>query len=280
MIGVFDSGSGGLTVGRALTRRLPHLPFVYLGDHAHAPYGVKSAQDVLALTIQNVERLFAQGCALVLLACNTASAVALRRLQQEWLPGAYPDRRVLGVLVPLVEAITEVPWHVKAPVATPGRLPKTVGIFATASTVASNAYPFEIGLRAHDIKVVQQSCAGLVDLIEDGADKDDIQRLVTSCVEKLLAQLDGGAPDAVVLGCTHYPLVADAFAAALPQGIDVLAQPEIVAESFADYLARRPRFASDKSSATRFLTTGDPTKVNQTASRFFGAEISFEGLEE
>lgn len=279
MIGVFDSGSGGLTVGRALIRRLPHQPFVYLGDHANAPYGVKPADDVLALTIKNVTRLFAHGCTLVLLACNTASAAALRRLQQDWLPDTYPDHRVLGVLVPLVEAVTEVPWHIKAPVATPGRLPKTVGIFATASTVASNAYPFEIGLRTHDINVVQQACDGLVDLIEDGADHEDIQALVTSCVKNLLAQLDGAAPDAVVLGCTHYPLVADAFAAALPPGIDILQQPEIVAESFADYLARHPRFAQGKDGAVRFLTTGDPTKVNRQASRFFGSEISFEKIE-
>jgi len=279
VIGVFDSGSGGLTVANALIRRLPHQPFIYLGDHVNAPFGVKPAEDVFTLTIKNVERLFAKGCKLVLLACNTASAAALRRLQKDWLPSAYPDHRVLGVSVPLVEAITEVPWHIKAPVATPGRLPKTVGIFATASTVASNAYPFEIGLRAPDIKVVQQVCDGLVDLIEDGAHARNIQNLVTQCVEKLMAQSES-IPDAVVLGCTHYPLVADAFKVALPQSIDILQQPEIVAESFADYLKRHPRFAQEKDGAIRFLTTGDPTKVNRTASRFFGAEITFEELQE
>ncbi|MEE9208969.1 MAG: glutamate racemase, partial [Kiloniellales bacterium] len=148
MIGVFDSGHGGLTVLGALVARLPERGFIYLGDHGHAPYGERSPAEIAELTVANVERLFAEGCRLVLLACNTAAAIALRRLQQEWLPGAYPGRRVLGVFVPMVEAVTAVPWKLQEPPAGARREPALVGVFATRRTVESGAYAREIGLRA------------------------------------------------------------------------------------------------------------------------------------
>ncbi len=158
MIGVFDSGSGGLTVLRALVTRLPEQRFVYLGDHAHAPYGDRDPEEIYELTRLNVERLFGLGCSLVILACNTAAAVALRRLQQTWLQQHYPQQRVLGVLVPVVEAVTRVPWQTKEPTAESERAASRVAIFATARTVESGAYPREIVCRAPAISVLQQAC--------------------------------------------------------------------------------------------------------------------------
>ena len=140
MIGVFDSGSGGLTILRDLVATLPGRHFTYLGDHANAPYGDRPAEEICRLTVEGVERLFRADCRLVLLACNTASAVALRRLQQHWLPTAAPDRRVLGVLAPMVEAITRVPWQVQAPPSGRPTTPATIGIFATRSTVATGEW--------------------------------------------------------------------------------------------------------------------------------------------
>ena len=276
MIGVFDSGSGGLTVLRELVARLPDRPFTYLGDHANAPYGERSSEDVYRLTVASVERLFAEDCRLVLLACNTASAVALRRLQQHWLPGAAPDRRVLGVLVPMVEAITRVPWQVHAPPSGNPTPPATVGVFATRRTVDTGAYPYEIGRRAPSVQVVQQACPALVGEIEAGADDAAIQTLIDGYAARLLARAPDGRLDSVVLGCTHYPLVADAFARALPVGLPILQQPRIVADSLAAYLARHPEFddRARSGAAVRLLTTRPGASVDSVASRFFGRTVS------
>ena len=287
MIGVFDSGNGGLTVLRALVARLPERVFLYLGDHRHAPYGEREDAEIIDLTRASVTRLFDRGCRLVLLACNTAAAVALRRLQQDWLPDAYPERRVLGVFVPMVEAVTEVPWHLEAP---PGEMrpggtprepppePATVGVFATRRTVASGAYPREIAKRAPQIRVVQQACPGLVGLIEAGAGTADLEAAIAGHVGDFMARLGGAAPDSVILGCTHYPLVAGAFAAALPEGVRLHSQPELVADSLAGYLARHPEFdlPTGPRRTTRFLTTGDPAAIAVLTKRFFGAALQFQ----
>jgi glutamate racemase len=278
MIGVFDSGHGGLTVLEALIARLPERSFLYLGDHGHAPYGERGVEEIHDLTLANVERLFHEGCRLVLLACNTAAAVALRRLQQEWLPGAHPERRVLGVFVPMVEAVTEVPWQVQeAPPGAP-REPAVVGVFATRRTVASGAYAREIALRAPAIRVVQQACPGLVARIEAGAAPEVLAAAIAGHVAALMDRLDGRAPDSVILGCTHYPLVARAFAAALPAGVPVHSQPALVAESLAAYLARHPEFDAPAGprQPTRFLTTGDPETAGTLAARFFGTPPIFQ----
>ncbi len=280
MIGVFDSGHGGLTILRALVGRLPERHFLYLGDHAQAPYGDRTPEEIYALTIDNVGRLFAHGCALVLLACNTAAAVALRRLQQDWQPNAFPDRRVLGVLVPTVEAVTKVPWHIKAPPPGPPREAATVAIFATRPTVDSGAYPLEIGFRAPAVRVVQQACPNLVSAIESAAPEAQVCEMVAGYVACMRDANEGAAPDSAILGCTHYPLVARAFAQALPQSVRILGQPEIVADSFADYLDRHPEFAPPPAdtapdTAIVFLTTGDPTLASALGSRFFGQEIVF-----
>lgn len=279
MIGVFDSGHGGLTVLRALVDAAPGRPFVYLGDHAHAPYGRRSDEEIYALTVRGVERLFEQGCRLVVLACNTASAVALRRMQQTWLHRAYPGRNVLGVLVPMVEAITRVPWMSGTPSADRLPEPRTVGVFATAATVASGSFPREIGKRAPDVTVVQQACPDLVPLIEEGAPDDALRPAVRRYVADLVGQLRGERLDSVVLGCTHYPLVARLFTEALPAGVEVLCQPTLVARSLDHYLERHPEYAPAQGvrpAGRRFLTTGDAGRVSELAGRFFGHPTPFD----
>lgn len=280
MIGVFDSGHGGLTVLRALAERLPERGFVYLGDHANAPYGERDAEDVYNLTIQNIERLFRMDCRLVILACNTAAAVALRRLQRTWLDEVWPGRRVLGVLVPVVEAIVRQPWHVEKPNTGPDAPSETVAVFATRRTVETRAYVGEILKRAPDVLIVQQACPGLVDAIEAGAPRDEVHGLVTGFVAELLKGMQGVLPDVAVLGCTHYGLVAKAFRDALPPGTALMHQPDLVAESLVDYLARHAEFPADPKEAGRleFLTTGDPAHVGRVAARFYGAAAAFRAL--
>ncbi|HEM46030.1 MAG TPA: glutamate racemase [Alphaproteobacteria bacterium] len=277
MIGVFDSGHGGLTVLRSLVERLPDRNFTYLGDHAHAPYGERDAEDVYRLTVGNVERLFRMDCRLVILACNTAAAVALRRLQRTWLEDAWPGRRVLGVLVPVVEAIVRQPWQVEEPRVGPGAPSEAVAVFATRRTVESRAYVGEILKRAPDVRVYQQACPGLVDAIEAGAGEAGTRGMIDGFVGRLLEAMGDETPDAAVLGCTHYELVADRFRDALPTRTRLLHQPGLVADSLQDYLARHPEFARDggESGGVAFLTTGDPRRVGGLASRFFGRDTRF-----
>jgi glutamate racemase len=279
MIGVFDSGHGGLTILRALTAQLPERAFVYLGDHANAPYGNRPEEEVRALTIRSVERLFALDCRLVILACNTAAAVALRALQQDWLPAAYPRRRVLGVLVPMVEAITGVPWMASLPSVRHAGEKRTVVVFATRRTVASNAYPAEIGKRAPEVRVIQQACPNLAAQIEDDAPRAQIAATVAQAVAEVMERLNGVPPQAAMLGCTHYPLVADLFAKALPPGVDILSQPELTARSLAAYLDRHPEFdRRGTPGQVLYHTTGDAARVSRLASGFLGTELHFVGV--
>lgn len=278
MIGVFDSGHGGLTVLGALTAALPDRRFVYLGDHAHAPYGERTPEEVYHLTLQGVETLFGLGCRLVVLACNTASALALRRLQQTWLPHAWPERRVLGVLVPMVEAITGMPWMADVPAGRHAGEPRTIGIFATSRTVDSEAFPREIGKRAPEVTVAQQACPDLARLIEADAPPDIIAAAVRLYADGLMRRLGGVPPSAVMLGCTHYPLVADAFAAALPPGVELLCQPSLTARSLAAYLDRHPEMDAMGAADPAFHTSGDPDRVTPLATRFFGRPAPFRRL--
>ena len=266
-VGVFDSGLGGLTVHQAIAARMPDLPLVYLGDNAHAPYGVRTADDIYDLTCRGVERLWAEGCDLVILACNTASAAALRRMQESWLP---PGKRVLGVFVPLIEALTERQWGDNSP---PREVAvKHVALFATPATVASRAFQRELAFRAIGVDVEAQPCGGVVDAIEDG-DEILAEALVTSHVEALKRRMPH--PQAAILGCTHYPLMEKAFQSALGDGVKVFSQADLVAESLADYLARRPEFRG-KGTVSRYLTTGDPARVSTKATQFLRRQITFE----
>jgi len=276
MIGMFDSGHGGLTVLRAAVDRLPDRSFIYYGDHAHIPYGDRASTEIIDFTRNAVELLFMRGCRLVILGCNTAAAVALRTLQRDWLPTRYPDHRILGVLVPTVEAISGVPWLPSRPAAKRTAQPRTVALFATRRTVASHAYPEEIAKRAPDVTVVQHACTGLVDMIEAGATQHSLRVAIEGHVAGLLESLAGRPLDAVLLGCTHYPLVADLFAEALPRGVNILSQPDLVARSLSAYIERHPEL--DLQSGQReicFLTSGDAAHVNGLASTYFGREARF-----
>jgi glutamate racemase len=265
-VGIFDSGLGGLTIYQAVAQRLPDVPFAYYGDNAHAPYGVRTADDIFDLTCRGVERLWAEGCDLVVLACNTASAAALKRMQETWVPR---DKRVLGVFVPLIEALTERQWGDNSP---PREVAvKHVALFATPATVASRAFQRELAFRAIGVDVEAQPCGGLVDAIEQG-DEILAEALVRSHVEALKRRMP--RPEAAVLGCTHYPLLLKTFQAALGPDVKVLSQPGLVAESLADYLTRRPEFRGGGQAAT-FLTTGDPTAVSDRAAQFLRKPIRF-----
>jgi len=266
-VGVFDSGLGGLTVLDAAARAMPDVPFVYYGDNAHAPYGVRDAEDIFNLTCAGVERLWAEGCDLVILACNTASAVALKRMQETWLP---KDKRVLGVFVPLIEALTERQWGDNSP---PREVAvKHVALFATPATVASRAFQRELAYRAIGVDVEAQPCGGVVDAIEEG-DEILAEALVKSHVEALQRRMP--KPEAAILGCTHYPLMQSVFQDALGQGVKVYSQAELVAPSLKDYLARHPEMAGT-GTVSRFLTTGNPAKVSSKATQFLRRKIAFE----
>lgn len=275
MIGAFDSGHGGLTVLRALHQHLPMYDFLYLGDHADAPYGDRAPEEIYELTLAGVSRLFDRGARLVILACNTASAVALRRLQQTWLDQTWPGRRVLGVLVPMVEAVTGVPWMADVAASRQAGEARTIGIFATSRTVDSGAYPREIAARAPEVRVVQQACPDLVPLIEQGAARGHLTEAVRRYTDAMMIRLDGVAPQAVMLGCTHYPLVADLFTAALPAGVEVLSQPDLTAKSLTAYLQRHPEFALPGRGRVEFMTTGDAARITDLATRFFGKPARF-----
>lgn len=264
-VGIFDSGLGGLTVLGAAQNRLPDVEFLYLGDSAHAPYGVRDADDVFELTTKAVNRLWEGGCDLVILACNTASAAALRRVQE----GGLPDgKRVLGVFVPLIEALTERHWGDNSP---PREVAvKHVALFATPATVASRAFQRELAFRAIGVDVEAQACGGVVDAIEDG-DLILAEALVRSHVEALKRKMPD--PQAAVLGCTHYPLMENVFQEALGPDVKVFSQADLVADSLADYLTRHSDMLGD--GAAGFLTTGDPQRVSDRATQFLRRQITF-----
>lgn len=276
-IGICDSGSGGLTILAACAKALPEQSFVYLGDHANAPYGNRSEDEILRFTTAMVEALFGWGVRLVVLACNTASAVALRRIQEEWLPRHAPKRRVLGVQVPMVEALTGLRWDRENPGRS--RLPgRTVAVFATQRTVATGAYPRQVRLRAPDFRMVQQACPGLVAAIEEGRPERELDAMIAGFCRELLEKMKGTQPDAVFLGCTHYPLVEHLFARHLPKSAELLSQPGIVAASLKKYLARHPEFSSNGGQRLEFLTTGDPEHLHHLSQFMPGPKLAFKRL--
>ncbi len=226
---------------------------------------MRTADDVYALTCAATERLFDAGCDLVILACNTASAVALRRMQEAWVPDG---KRVLGVFVPLIEAMTERQWGDNSP---PREVAvKHVALFATPATVSSRAFQRELAFRAIGVDVEAQACGGVVDAIEDG-DMILAEALVRGHVEALQRKMP--KPDAAMLGCTHYPLVKQVFQDALGPEVKVFSQANLVADSLADYLTRHPNMHGQGVGA--FLTTGDPARVSDRATQFLRRRIDF-----
>lgn len=261
-IGVFDSGYGGLTILKELVKQLPQYDYLYLGDNARAPYGTRSFDTVYHYTLECVKHLFSKGCHLVILACNTASAKALRNIQQLDLPHIAPDRRVLGVIRPTTEVI--------------GTFTNTqhIGIFATAGTVLSESYLVEIKKFFPDIHVVQEACPMWVPLIENGEfDSDGADYFVKKHIEHLLAQSLN--IDAVLLGCTHYPLLIKKIRQFLPSSIRIINQAEIVAHSLTDYLRRHPELeAKCSKNGERIFYTTDSTEVfDRQSAVFFGQKV-------
>lgn len=261
-IGVFDSGYGGLTVFKSIAAKLPDYNYIYLGDNARSPYGDHSFETVYQYTLECVEWLFAQGCPLVILACNTASAKALRNIQQKVLPVKYPDHRVLGVIRPTAEVIGTITES------------NTIGIMGTRGTVNSESYPIEIHHFYPELEVIQQSCPLWVPLIENNEHiHEGADYFVKEYTNELLAK--SPAIDTILLACTHYPLLIPKIAAILPEGFKLVAQGEIVADSLADYLNRHPEMESrlDKAAKKLFFTSGDDQVFNTNASIFFDETI-------
>lgn len=264
-IGVFDSGYGGLTVLREMAALLPHYDYLYLGDNARSPYGTRSFESVYTYTRECVFKLFDSGCPLVILACNTASAKALRTIQQKDLPKMDPKLRVLGVIRPTAEVI--------------GNYSKThkVGVLGTVGTVMSGSYPIEIAKTFPNLEVYQQACPMWVPLIENN---EHLGPGADHFVKKYVDQLLEKSPeiDTILLGCTHYPLLAHKIAQHLPRKISIVSQGEIVAASLQDYLKRHPEMAlsCSKGASRRFLTTDDPKAFDEHASIFFGSEVRSE----
>lgn len=265
-VGIFDSGLGGLTVLDAVSKALPDVPFVYYGDNAHAPYGVRDADDIYNLTTSALERMWDEGCDLVILACNTASAAALRRMQESFLP---TEKRALGVFVPLIEALTERQWGDNSP---PREVAvEHVALFATPATVSSRAFQRELAFRAIGVDVEAQACGGVVDAIEDG-DLILAEALVRSHVDALKRKMP--SPQAAILGCTHYPLMEETFQDALGADVKVYSQADLVAASLGDYLQRHPNMIG-RGTESKFLTTGDAARVSSRATQFLRRKIEF-----
>jgi glutamate racemase len=262
-IGVFDSGYGGLTILKELKHALPQYDYIYLGDNARAPYGPRSYDTVYQYTLEAVNWFFNQGCSLVILACNTASAKALRTIQQKDLPKIAPDKRVLGVIRPTTEIL--------------GNFSTThqVGILGTLGTIQSDSYPIELAKFFPALKVFQQACPLWVPLIENGEqDKPGADYFVKSYLDQLFSQSTD--IDTLLLACTHYPLLADKIRAFMPKGVNIVSQGAIVAKSLAKYLESHPDLAQkcSQSGQLSFYTTDNPQAFELQASTFFGQKIA------
>ena len=261
-IGVFDSGYGGLTVLKEIVKKLPQYDYIYLGDNARSPYGNRSYETVYRYTLQCVNWFFDQGCHLVILACNTASAKALRTIQQNDLPITSPGKKVLGVLRPTTEIMGKYSET------------KSVGVLATAGTVQSGSYPIEIKKFFPDVNVYQEACPMWVPLIENnehlehGADYF-IKKNIHSIFEK------GENIDVILLACTHYPLMQEKIKEYMPVDVKLISQGEIVADSLADYLVRHPEIEilCSRGGERKFYTTDSTIDFDNHAAIFYGESI-------
>lgn len=267
-IGVFDSGFGGLTIYRAIRARLPAYDYVYLGDNARTPYGHRSFETVWRFTAEAVRFLFERDCALIVIACNTASAKALRSVQQQLLPRLHPDRRVLGIIRPSVEALAGLPRG------------HAVALWATTGTVQSESYALELAKLRPDLRLVQVACPLLVPLVENGELEGPG---LGHFLEKYWAETRRAAAeiDALLLGCTHYPLLLPALRRIVPPGVRVLEQGGIVAPSLADYLGRHPELESrlSRGGTTCFLTTDASAGFDRLAELFLGHAVGSERVD-
>lgn len=261
-IGVFDSGYGGLTILREIRRVLPDYDYLYLGDNARAPYGTRSFDIVYEFTRDAVEELFDRGCHLVILACNTASAKALRSIQQQVLPTLDPQRRVLGVIHPTIEIL--------------GETSKSghIGLLATPGTVRSHSYQIEIGKLYPEMTVTEKDCPMWVPLVETGEfDGDGANYFVKKYIDSILSE--DPQIDTLILGCTHYPLLLPKIKKYTPENVTILPQGNLVAESLADYLNRHPEMERrcKRGGNIEYLTTENPEKFDSMASLFMQTSV-------
>ncbi|SHI82795.1 glutamate racemase [Bacteroides stercorirosoris] len=267
-IGVFDSGYGGLTILSKIHEALPQYDYIYLGDNARTPYGTRSFEIVYEFTLQAVTKLFEMGCHLVILACNTASAKALRNIQMNDLPGMDPSRRVLGVIRPTVECIGGITHS------------RHVGILATSGTVKSESYPLEIHKLFPDIQVQGEACPLWVPLVENNeAEGEGTDYFIRKYIDELLAK--DRQIDTVILGCTHYPLLLPKIKKYMPEGITTVAQGELVADSLKDYLQRHPEMDAKctKGSKCSYYTTEAEEKFIESASTFLNKAVTVQRIE-
>lgn len=266
-IGIFDSGYGGLTVMREIVNRLPEYDYIYLGDNARSPYGNRSFDTVYRYTLQCVEWFFSKGCPLVILACNTASAKALRTIQQNDLQRLNPNNRVLGVIRPTSEVIGK---YTKS---------RSIGILATQGTVQSQSYAIEISKFDPEVHVEQEACPMWVPLVENNEyDKEGADYFIRKNITNLLSKHP--EIDTVLLACTHYPLLMDKLRKYMPDHITILSQGKIVADSLADYLQRHPEIETrcTRKSTRLFYTTDSEQDFDNHAAIFFGEEVSSKHL--
>ncbi len=261
-IGVFDSGYGGLTVLKEIVDRLPQYDYLYLGDNARAPYGPRSFATVYEYTLQCVKWFFDQGCPLVILACNTASAKALRTIQQNDLAKLDPTKRVLGVIRPTTEIIGDLSTS------------KHIGVLGTTGTIQSNSYPIEIEKFYPDVKVYQEACPMWVPLAENNEHNlDGADYFVKQHIDNLMEK--SSEIDTLLLACTHYPLLIDKIRHFVPSNIKIVSQGEIVAKSLADYLGRHPEIDEKlaRNAQISFFTTDSTEDFDSHASIFFGKPL-------
>ena len=260
MIGIFDSGFGGLTIFKDIEAKLPNYNYIYLGDNARAPYGNNSQEVIYEYTRQAVDYLFAQNCKLIILACNTASAEALRKLQQEYVPQKYPGKNILGVIRPLAEEAVGITKN------------KVIGVMGTRSTIESKSYVKELQRLTKEIQVIQQACPLLVPLVEENWESHPETKMI---LKKYIVPLKDNRPDTIILACTHYGWLQSDIVRYFGKDIKVLDSGEIVARKLVDYLQRHPEYVSPakKRGKRIFLTTDNHKKFALAAQKYLGRKI-------
>lgn len=272
-IGIFDSGYGGLSVFKDISARLPEYDYIYLGDNARTPYGNRSFETIFHFSKQCIDQLFARDCKLIVIACNTASAKALRNLQQKILPVEYPDRKILGIIRPSVEALS-------------GLMPASgnpeVALWATQGTVDSMSYPLELAKLAPELHLIQQACPMLVPLVEAGEhDGAGLDYFIKKYWQQTLEKSAGGKIGTLLLACTHYPLLYAKIRAIVPDSVKIIEQGGLVADRLNDYLLRHPEVESvlSRKQNRRFLTTDQTERFDRLAEVFLGKSVLSERIE-
>lgn len=269
---------------RELVKKIPEYDYVYLGDNAREPYGPHTEAEIFRYTLEGVEFLFDQGCELVLLACNTVSAGALHKLQTDIMPVKYPDKRVLGILVPSIEKLTGIPWTSPVKVRPFGSESRSVGVLGTEATVRSAAYTKEIKKRDPNMIVFEQACPALTTLIVAAAPEEELRKTIREYLDGLYNQMKNQGeeppPDALLLGCTHFAIIKDLIESELPDSVELIEQSEVVAEMLKYYLERHNDLEAKlaQSSKQTYYTTGDPVQVSLLGSKYYGEEIVFEQI--